>query len=231
VGWRDQAEEAGRRAGIPTAIAIVVLTVLGIAAGEAVTGPLEPTIGRFDLDLARDLEAGRTEAVNRVTAVATVLADSVTVAILWAAAVVATWWRTRRWPLPVFFLSAIGGEKLTYLFTSIVVGRPRPPVEPLGHVFATNSWPSGHVGAALTLYGGVALAVAVTTRRRGAAAVLAAVALAATALVAFSRLSRGHHFLSDVVWGALLGTVWLVLAWRVALRRHEPESAAATASA
>jgi membrane-associated phospholipid phosphatase len=218
VGWRDQAEEAGRRAGIPTAIAIVVLTVLGIAAGEAVTGPLEATIGRFDLDLARDLEAGRTEAVNRVTAVATVLADSVTVAILWAAAVVATWWRTRRWPLPVFFLSAIGGEKLTYLFTSIVVGRPRPPVEPLGHVFATNSWPSGHVGAALTLYGGVALAVAATTRRRGVAAAVAALALAATALVAFSRLSRGHHFLSDVVWGGLLGTVWLVLAWRVALR-------------
>ncbi|HVF33171.1 MAG TPA: phosphatase PAP2 family protein [Acidimicrobiales bacterium] len=219
-GWQDQVGQAGRRVGVPMAIGLAVLCGWSIAAGEAVTGPLETTVGRWDLELAQSLEAGRTSVLTRLTGAATVLADSVTVAVLWAAAVVVTAWRTKRWELPSFFLCAIGGEKLTYLVTSLVVSRPRPPVEPLGHVFATHSWPSGHVGAALTLYGGVALAVVVAGRRRGLGAALAVLAVVATLVVAFSRCYRGHHYVSDVVWGALLGAAWLVLAWWAALRQR-----------
>ncbi|MGQ0615802.1 MAG: phosphatase PAP2 family protein [Acidimicrobiia bacterium] len=192
------------------AIGIAVLTAATISLGRLLTGPLAGSVGGLDLDVVRHLAADRTPFVNQVTGVGGVIAGTVAVSVLWAGAVVVTAWRTRRWTVPVFLVFAIGGEKLTYLLASTVVGRSRPPVESLGHVYATNSFPSGHVAAAITLYGGAAVAAfwcradsAPSRRLRvGAATVVAAI----TVLVAFSRVSRGHHFPSDVVWGAVLAS-------------------------
>lgn len=220
-GWGADAALVARRAGIPMAIGIAVLTATTIGLGLLIIGPLAASAGGFDLDVVRHLAANRTPFVNQVTGIGGVLGGSVVVSVLWAAAVVLAAWRTRQWTVPAFLVFAIGGEKLTYLFASMVVGRPRPAVESLGHVYATSSFPSGHVGAAITLYGGIA--VAVSWYGTGGAPrrwlrVGAAVAVAATAvLVAFSRLYRGHHFPTDVLWGAVLGVVWLTLAWRLVL--------------
>ena len=220
-GWHDDVGVIGRRVGVPVTVAVVVLTALTTVAGLLITKVLDGSLGRVDLDLANALVDRRTPTLNEVTGAATVLADSFTVAVLWIAAMAVGRVRTRSWQLPIFFLAAIGGEKLTYLLASIAVARPRPPVESLGHVFATNSFPSGHVGAALTLYGGIAVAV-LWHRRRSSVGMTsgAAIAVAAVvALVGFSRMSRGHHFLTDVAWGAFLGATWLVLAHRLVLRR------------
>ena len=153
------------------------------------------------------------------------LADSLTVALLWVGAMVLAARWTRSWKIPVFLLVAIGGEKLTYLLTSIVVGRPRPPVPPLGEVYATNSFPSGHVGSAIVLYGGLVAAAlwhdeSVRRRTRPVAlrVGLTLSVVAITAVVGFSRLYRGHHFVSDVVWGIVLGVAWLAFAYRLVLR-------------
>lgn len=223
--WQDEAAAVGRHVGLPTAAAIAVLTAVGSAAGFLVTGMGNATVARADLDLARALVDGRTATVDRVTGAATVLADSTTVALLWVVAMVYAARRTRSWEIPVFLLVAIGGEKLTYLLTSLVVGRPRPPVRPLGEVFATNSFPSGHVGSAIVLYGGLVVAARWhdrwTRRRLDSVAVragLGAVVTAVTVLVGFSRLYRGHHFLSDVIWGVALGVGWLAFGYWVVLR-------------
>ena len=104
------------------------------------------------------------------------------------------------------------------------MARPRPPVEPLGEVFATSSFPSGHVGSAITLFGGIAVAVVwhlgTTGRRpgRGHAGRRRRRGRARRAVVAFSRVWGGHHHVSDVVWGALLGSTWLTLSWWLVLR-------------
>lgn len=222
--WQDTAEVVGRRVGVPMTLVLVVLTLVSIGAGRLVTGPLDGSVGRVDLDLARELADERDPTITSVTGVATVLADSVNVAVLWVAAMAVTAWRTRTWTIPVFLLCAIGGEKLTYLVTSVVVGRPRPPVDAVGVVHATTSFPSGHVGSAIVLYGGLVVA-ALWHRRRldrdtppGLTAVLVVVVGAVAALVGFSRLYRGHHYLSDVVWGTLLGVSWLAVAWHLVLR-------------
>lgn len=215
------------------AVAIAVLTVAGIAAGHLITSDVGAGVDRLDLRIARDLVSSRTPTWNRITAASTVLGDSVTVAILWVAAMALAAWRTRSWRIPIFLLAAIGGEKLTYLFTSLAVGRPRPTVPSLGHVYATNSFPSGHVGSAIVLYGGLVVALLWhDSRNRGGsrpllARVLApAMAAAITATVGFSRMYRGHHYASDIAWGVLLGVAWLVLAWRVVLRPVSPPPAA-----
>lgn len=223
--WTPEAAELGRHVGVPWLAWLAGLTALSVAVGLAVTRALEESVVRFDVETAEALAAGRIATVNAVTAAATVLADSANVAVLWVVAMVVAAWRTRSLRLSVFLLATIGGEKLTYLFTSVIVGRPRPSVEALGKVHATTSFPSGHIGSAFVLYGGVALAVlwhdAVKRGRWRPVAVRVAVGIGVVAiavLVGFSRMYRGHHFLSDVMWGALLGVVWLALGWRLVLR-------------
>lgn len=223
--WQDEAARVGREVGLPTAVVIGLLTVLGIGIGLLITGIGAGTVGRVDLDIARALADGRTAVLDRATGAATLLADSPTVALLWVAAMVYAARRTRTWQSPVFLLVAIGGEKLTYLFTSLGVGRPRPPVEPLGEVFSTHSFPSGHVGSAIVLYGGLVLVAlwhdGSRSRHLQSVAVrvgLATLVTAITVLVGFSRMYRGHHFLSDVLWGVVLGIAWLVVADRLVLR-------------
>ena len=223
--WQDQVALVGRRVGVPTALAIGLLTAVGVALGLLITEVLDGSVGRFDLAVAEDLAASRAPTIDAITGPGALVAGTVTVTILWVGAMAVAGWRTRSWVIPIFLLVAIGGEKLTYLFTGLIVGRPRPPVETLGHVFSTSSFPSGHVGSAITLYGGIAIALlwhrSFVGGDRGSRLLPAALGLAAaalTGLVAFSRLSRGHHYPSDVVWGAVLGLVWLLVAWRLVLR-------------
>ena len=223
--WQDTVGAIGRAVGVPVTIALVALTAAGIAVGRFITSDAGAGIDRFDLRVAQQLADGRTSGMNALTGASTFLADSLTVAILWIAAMAFAAWRTRSWRIPVFVLAAIGGEKLTYLFTSMAVGRPRPTVPSLGHVYATNSFPSGHVGSAIVLYGGLVLALLWHDRAaRGrvrplpvrVGAVLVATAI--TVLVGFARMYRGHHYASDIAWGVFLGLAWLAIAWRTALR-------------
>lgn len=234
--WQDVAGDVGRRVGIPVLLAILTLTALTAGVGLLVTEVLD-AVDTFDHEVARDLVEGRTPRMDDITAVGAVPAHTITVAVLWVAAMAAGAWWTRSWEVPVFLLAAIGGEKLTYLFASMIVGRPRPPVPPLGHTFSTDAFPSGHVASAVSTYGGVAVvALWLDAGRRGRSRplvvrALVGLAVAAIALfVAWSRTYRGHHFVSDVVAGALLGTLWVWLAWRIVLApRHPPTTRTAAA--
>lgn len=225
--WQHEVATLARQVGPPMAAAVAVLIVVGAGVGLLITNVFDGPVVGFDLDVSRTLVAHRTSALNRLTAAATVPADSIAVAVLWISAMAIAWWRTRSLQLPVFLLCAIGGEKLSYLLTTFIVRRPRPPVEPLGHVFATSSFPSGHVGSAITLYGGVTIAIlchdAVTRGRwrpLGVRVAAGALVAAFAVLVGFSRMYRGHHFLTDVLWGAVLGVVWLMLGWHLVLRKR-----------
>lgn len=66
-------------------------------------------------------------------------------------------------------------------------------------------FPSGHTSGAFAVWGGLAL----VTRRR----TLAWLAPFMIALIAFSRLYLGVHFLADILGGAFLGGGMLLLAW------------------
>lgn len=112
-----------------------------------------------------------------------------------------------------------------------VVGRHRPP---FGLVrTAGTSFPSGHAMAATAAYGALTLVLARRASCRARVALVTG-ATVITAAVAFSRLALGVHYLTDVVGGLLLGTLWLALFWRATAeleaspqdaRRHEDRSA------
>ena len=230
-GWQAQATTIGRDVGVPVTAAIVVLTGVTVAAGFLVRFGFDGRVDAADVQFVTDLVAHRNPAVDGLTGIGTALAGTVTVAVLWVGAMVVAAIVTRRPTIPVFLLAAVGGEKLTYLLAALLVGRPRPPVESIGEVFATNSFPSGHVGSAVTLYGSIVVATlwyrrAVLGRRppRPVPILLGVAVAVVAAFVAFSRVWRGHHHPSDVLWGALLGGAWLAWSWWSALRRSEPAS-------
>jgi len=125
-------------------------------------------------------------------------------------------WR-RRWMAAGYWLAALGfGLALTTLL-DVVIDMPRPPTAPSGFGF-----PSIQVTMATVTFGFFAVMIAreLPGRSRVWPYLLAATVVA---MLGFARLYLGAHWLSDVVGGALLGVVWLLLLG-LAYRSHVARS-------
>jgi undecaprenyl-diphosphatase len=233
---RSGVVEILRSVGRPWIVDLLGMFVLMSAVGLVLTHVLDHTfIVHLDEHLARSLADGRTPRLDRLTGMGTFVADPLPVATLWALVVIVAAVTTRHWVAPLFPLLAIGGEKISYFFTTLVVERPRPDVPTIGTLHVTSSFPSGHVGSSITLYGSIVILLLSHARlrphRRRLLAVAGGVVVATIAVVVgLSRMYRGHHFLTDVIAGAVVGCTWLVLTHRILgdrLPRHaEPELAA-----
>ncbi|HUP71792.1 MAG TPA: phosphatase PAP2 family protein [Acidimicrobiales bacterium] len=210
------------RVSAPTfVLGVVAVTIVASAVGLILTNVFEDSaLVAFDIDLSNTLEASRTPLLTTLTGIGTFFADPLPVAGFWLLAVVVSAVLLRSWRPPMFFMIAIGGEKLSYLLTTLVVDRPRPEVETVGKVHVTSSYPSGHVGSAVSLW--MALALLIMTVLSGrldkrAVVVTTIVGVFFALEVGYSRLYRGHHFFTDVVAGALIGAVWVVIAYKFIL--------------
>lgn len=109
----------------------------------------------------------------------------------------------------LFAASVVATQVLKYLF-----GLPRPSgppdpattsslVRPVYEATASASgpgFPSGHATAATAVYGGLAAALSVGTRRRRFA-----IAAGLVGLVGLTRVLLAHHYVVDVVAGTALG--------------------------
>lgn len=120
------------------------------------------------------------------------------------------WLVYRRLPrLAVFVAVTALGSSLLNRLIKWLVGRPRPQLPDPVAVAAGKSFPSGHSQAAIVCYG-VLLVVflpAVAPRLRPWLVALAGLLVA---LIGFSRIALGVHYLSDVIGAYLIGTVWLI---------------------
>lgn len=107
-----------------------------------------------------------------------------------------------------FFAAAFAGGLLLVTALKAAVDRARPVLShPVAHASGT-SFPSGHAMGSTVVYGGVLL-VAAPFLRRGVRALAATLVVLLVAAVCASRVLLGVHYLSDVVAGILLGSVWL----------------------
>jgi undecaprenyl-diphosphatase len=218
--WHGFADMA-RSLAPPYVIGVVLVTAVASIVGLLLVHVLDNTaIVRFDVRLADSLEASRTPWLTTLTGIGTFFADPLPVAGFWLLAVVVSAVKLRHWRPPMLFMVAIGGEKLSYLLTTLVVDRPRPEVETVGQVHVTSSYPSGHVGSAISLWASLALFVMTLLsgrlNRRGV--VVTTIVGAFFALeVGYSRLYRGHHFFTDVVMGTAIGAVWVFIGYKYVL--------------
>jgi undecaprenyl-diphosphatase len=140
--------------------------------------------------------------------------------------VTAELWRNgdRYWVLSLVL--AVPGGMLLNVILKQVFQRDRPSWDDPLLTLTSHSFPSGHAAGATLFYG--FLAVYMVWRMKGPSArALAVIACALmVALVSFSRVYLGVHYLSDVLAAIALGTAWLVLSLiavrAIAKRRTAP---------
>ncbi|MFG6194516.1 phosphatase PAP2 family protein [Nonomuraea sp. JJY05] len=174
-----------------------------------------------EASVSRSLAAGRTPLWNTLTDFGSSLSDTPYIVALTAIAAIVFRLVYRRWRESIFLVAAVWSQSLIFLATTEVVGRHRPPVRHIDPAPPTSSFPSGHVSAAVAFYCGVALILTAHVRNRALQVLIWVLGIAAPLAVALSRLYRGMHFLTDVLWGVLLGVGCVVMAARAILYARE----------
>jgi membrane-associated phospholipid phosphatase len=173
----------------------------------------------------------RNPTLNFVSHIGSYLAGTVTyVAILLVLFFVFRWW-LGRWRESFVLLAAIVGELLVFLIVTAVVNRPRSGVPHLDVAPPTSSFSSGHTAAAVALYGCIAVIIVRNLRLRWLAITIATVCCVVPFVVGASRLYRGMHHPTDVLFGTVGGGLWLLLVLLTLLPRPAAEQRSSQASA
>ena len=207
-GWRPGLPSLAWLGGAAVGLLGVLLALGWVLARVANDGAL----GRFDAGMARSLAGDRTDGLTTLTGAVTLLAETITVIVIGTVAFLVARFAFRRWREPLLILAAVLGEVLIFLAVTLLVDRERPPVPKLDEAPPTSSFPSGHTAASVALYGSLAVIAWHHLRRRGARVAVAVVLGLIPVLVAAARVYRGMHYLTDVLGGILLGSVWLAAA-------------------
>jgi membrane-associated phospholipid phosphatase len=190
------------------------LSAIGIALWRALA---TSAIVNGDVRVSRWFVPRRTPLFDTLTHYGTLLSETITAIALTVVLVVVFRLWLGRWRESIAVLVAILGELFVFLLVTNTVGRPRPPVPRLDQAPPTSSFPSGHTAAAVALYGCVALVVLRQMATRWLAHVIAVLCFLVPVIVATSRVYRGMHYLTDVLFGAIGGGLWLLVTVLVVL--------------
>lgn len=217
-----QPERAGRRFGARSLLAFTAVLILAVPFSVLVvlvTAKSDPLL-HLDHDTADSLHGF---AVDHPTFTSTmkVISQVGSPTGWWIILTpVFLWLLWRRLPRLAAFLAitALGSSLLNTLVKSLV-DRARPHlVDPVANA-AGKSFPSGHTQAA-TVGCGILLLIFLPVASRTARKWLYVAAAVIVALIGFSRIALGVHFLSDVLGGLVIGVAWLLAmtavfsAWR-----------------
>jgi len=188
------------------------LLALTVAVGLVLTRLLLP-IGGFaawEESINRWLADHRDPNLEHLSWIGSTLAGGVVIPVVVGACLVA-FLAFRRWRLAAFVLFVICIESGAYRATTLIVHRDRPRVDRLESLPVDASYPSGHTAAALALYGGLLLVLASWARRTTVTVAACAFLVAIPLFVAWARMYRGMHHLTDSAAGLLLGAGALVV--------------------
>jgi undecaprenyl-diphosphatase len=192
------------------AIALVVMVVLV----EGIETVYEGVVGRDGLTAIDQpvLEAAitlRSPGLDSAVTAFTDIGGPVGMPILALVAVAIITWRRRRWtPIVLTVIAAAGSLAMTIVGKN-VVDRARPPaalaVPPLE---VSPSFPSGHTLNATVLTTVVVYLVLIETTAAWQRTVAITLGTLFVVAMGLSRVFLGHHWLTDVLAGWLIGLAW-----------------------
>jgi membrane-associated phospholipid phosphatase len=213
---------------------VIIAALIGLAAMVAWWAATDTGLATLDRPMLAAAQAVRTPAMAAAVTAFTNLGQVVPMFVIALPLTIVLFWRYRRasvWVLMV--LAPLGSVTLT----SLLKGRlthPRPPFSDAVAPYETGfSLPSGHTTSATVVMGMLAY-LTFWLARRGWVRVSAIVAATTWAVaMGASRIFLGHHWLTDVVFGWLVGLSWLailVLAHRLSLPTRVPQSSTGSGS-
>ncbi len=215
AGNRPTPRTAGQvmaRTGAPPLVAAVgIVALMWILGSLLVRGSVPSFLSSADTQTSQWAVEHRTPTLDAVTHVGSMMADTIVALAVTAVAVVGLrLWLGRRRESVVTVLAVVG-ELLIFLVITAIVHRARPTVPQLDQAPPTSSFPSGHTGAAIALYGCLAVILLRNVTPRWVAVGLAVLGFVIPVVVATSRVYRGMHYLTDVLAGALASGIWLTV--------------------
>jgi undecaprenyl-diphosphatase len=199
--------ELALRLGVGALLLIAAAWLFGAIAEDVVTSD---RLTVLDVQLARWLREQATPTLTRWMLLVTNLHSTVAVSCYAGIVAAVLAWR-RKWRRLATVFVCVGGGLLLNVLMKLAFHRARPVLEDPLLTLSSYSFPSGHVAGSTIAYG-LLVAWVFGRTRRPLWRVLAVVgAAAAIALVAFTRMYLGVHYLSDVVAAFAEGVAWLAL--------------------
>ena len=199
----------------PRLVAALALLLVALAVAASVANG--QTLLTWDEPIQRAVESSRTADLDQFFRTMSRLGSTVIVLALGGLGALFTW---RRCPAVALALVAATLSRPLIEFTlKSTVERDRPDFERMvpGNGY---SFPSGHVMAAVALWGLLPAVVGLYTQRRALWWASVAVAGALIAGISASRIYLGVHWFSDVTAGLVVGTFFLLGVEAVFARAH-----------
>ena len=198
------------RPGGAVALALGALLAVFIGVGVGLGRLMENNSGVIERDrrvldwFIRRRQPGITTVARYVTALG---ASQVLLVIVVGVGVI-SWQRTQSWRTLLTLAASLGGARALFTIVKVVIGRPRPTSAfSLGR-YSGYAFPSGHASQAAAVYFTLAVLVSMGTNRRITKAGAWTVAAFTVTAVGCTRLYLGAHWLTDVLAGWALGTLW-----------------------
>jgi membrane-associated phospholipid phosphatase len=126
--------------------------------------------------------------------------------------------RRREWPWVKAIVFSVPLGMVINVLIKQAVQRARPAFDAPLVTLDTYSFPSGHTASATLFYGVLLAYVFAHTTDRGIRAAATAGAVFMVALVGFTRLYLGAHYLTDVIGAAAWSLLWLAMVLSMTLR-------------
>ena len=199
----------------PVLVTVLVALFVGLATSALISGGA--LLLTWDEPIQRAVEGSRTGIADEVFRRISFLGSTRAVIVLGGVLAAVAWRRCRA--VGVVVLLALVSRPLLEFTIKATVGRDRPDLERL---VAGNgpSFPSGHVMAAVALWGLVPLVVALYSPDRRVWWASFVTTSALIVAIGASRTYLGVHWFSDVIGGLIVGAFFLLGAEWALTRRH-----------
>ena len=195
------------RLGLGALLLVVAAWVFGAIAEDVVTGD---RLTVLDTELAQALHRSATPAMTRAMLAVSKLQSTIAVGS-YSALIAIALALARQWRRMTLVVVAVGGGLAVNALMKLAFHRARPVFDQPLATLSTYSFPSGHVAGSTIFYGLLVAWVFTRTRSPALRALAVAGAGVLIALVAFSRMYLGLHYLSDVCAAFAEGIAWLAI--------------------